>query len=302
MSYKAGFVGLIGLPNAGKSTLVNALIGDKVSIVTNKPQTTRQRITGVFSDESMQAVFVDAPGVVQAKKGLNKFLEDEYKNVVEESDVLVAVLNIDEKSPDGLDRIIEIVSTSGKPWIAIINKTDIKEKFHRILILRNKVSDFGVPVFEVSALKKPEVVREDLLAALKERLPESPAPLYGDNIFTTQSVREMSAELIREKCFEVLHQEIPYGLAVRIIQFKEDEGPTVKIYAEIVLSKDNHRAMVIGEGGKRLKAVGVRARKDLETLLGRQVYLDLHVTIKKNWMQNEKMMKELGYVSPTREN
>ena len=166
MSFKAGFVGLIGRANAGKSTFLNQVIGEKIAIVTRKPQTTRRRAIGVYTDDEAQIIFVDAPGVVQAEKGLNKFLQQEYEEIIQESDVLIALLNIDEKNPSRLDEIIDLVVSSGKPWIAVITKNDLP-KYNRILILKEKLEKYGVPVFSISAMKAPDQVKEDLLPELK---------------------------------------------------------------------------------------------------------------------------------------
>lgn len=297
MSFKAGFVGLLGLPNAGKSTVTNALIGEKVSIVTSKPQTTRKRIVGVYTDENLQALLVDAPGMVQASSGLNHFLQKEYQDVLQQSDVLLVVLNLDAKKPEHLDEVIQLAEQSGKPWMGIINKEDLPQ-FHRVLILREKVKKLGRPVVVASALKKPEVLKETVLEFLAEHLPESPAPLYDQELYTLSNMKEMAAEIIREKCFEFLHQEIPFGLAVRILRFIEDEGPTLKIYGEILLAKANHKPMVIGQQGKKLKMIGTAARFDMEKIFARKVFLDLHVNVQKNWSKNDLIMKELGYVLP----
>lgn len=297
MSYRAGFVGLIGLPNSGKSTLMNALVGEKVSIVTAKPQTTRRRVIGVVSQEKCQAVFVDAPGLVHAKSGLNQFLRDEAHDVITQSDVLVAVLNIDEKSVDDLDQVLTLVRESGKPWVALINKTDLP-LLHRPQILRDRLSDSGVPVIMGSSLKQGDGVRESLMAAIEPMLPVAEKPLYDEELYTLSPTRELCAEIVREKCFEQLHQEVPFGLAVRIMRFDEDSGPVVKIIAEIVVTKENHRPIVIGRDGSVLKRIGTEARKEMEKLIDRKVYLDLNVTSKRNWQKNPGMMKDLGYVVP----
>ncbi|MCB0342334.1 MAG: GTPase Era [Pseudobdellovibrionaceae bacterium] len=296
MSYKAGFVGLVGRPNAGKSTLVNYLIGEKVGIVTRKPQTTRQKVLGVYTDEKMQAVFVDAPGKVQADSGLNLFLKQELETVISDSDVLLLVVSVDEKSPEKIDDMIEMVVASKKPWVALINKVDMSQYRHRVQIIKDKLSALNVPVFTGSA-KKVDRFKDPLFEALNERLPETKAPLFDKEIYTTQNMREYASEIIREKCFLSLHQEIPYGLAVKIIKFVENEGPTVKIFAEILLNKENHRPMVVGSGGTSLRRIGTASRKELEKVLGRKVFLDLHVRVKKGWVSDERTMMELGYVA-----
>ena len=295
MNYRAGFVGLIGLPNSGKSTLMNALVGEKVSIVTSKPHTTRRRVMGLISEKDFQIVFVDAPGVVKAKSGLNLFLREEAEDVISQSDALIAVLNIDERRAEHLEEIVQMVKASGKPWIALIHKTDLPQ-LHRPQILREELALLGVPIAQGSSLVEPKAVREILLERLLTMIPEAKAPLYDEELYTLSSTRELCAEIIREKCFELLHQEIPFGLAVKIQRYAEDDGPLVNIFSEIMVAKENHRAIVIGREGATLKQIGTEARKEMEKLTGRRIYLDLKVQSKKGWQKNPGMMKDLGYV------
>jgi GTP-binding protein Era len=294
--YRAGFVGLIGLPNSGKSTVMNALVGEKVSIVTAKPQTTRRRVLGVVSETDLQAVFVDAPGLVRAKAGLNLFLRDEAHDVIAQSDVLVAVLNVDAESFEALEEVARLARESGKPWIAVVHKTDLPE-LHRPRILRDKLADAGAAaIVQGSARAEGEALREILLDEVRKLLPRADGPLYDQDLYTLSNTRDLCAEIIREKCFEHLHQEVPFGLAVKILKFDEDSGPVIKLFAEILVAKDNHRPIVIGKGGQVLKVIGTEARKDIETLNARKVYLDLRVCAKPDWQKNPGMMKELGYV------
>lgn len=298
MTVKAGFVGLVGRPNAGKSSLVNHIIGEKVGIVTDKPQTTRQRVIGVYSEPELQALFVDAPGMVRSTSGINKFLQDELDDVIENSDVLVAVLNIDEKDPKQIDQILEMTAKSGKPWMAIATKSDITEFSRRLLVLKDKVAEYKVPFLQVSTKYRPKDILNEWVPLLKELLPESPAPLFDPEVYTTQNMRQLAGELIREKCFENLHHEVPYGIAVKILKYVENQGPVVKIYGEVVVSKEGHRAMVVGSGAKSIRRIGTSSRKELEKIIGRKVYLDLHVKVRKDWMKQKNMMKEYGYVVP----
>jgi GTP-binding protein Era len=293
--YRAGFIGLIGLPNSGKSTLMNALVGEKVSIVTAKPQTTRRRVMGLVTEKDFQAVIVDAPGIVGSTSGLNNFLKEEAIDVISQSDSLIAVLNIDERSGEALDSVLELVSKSGKPWVAVIHKTDLP-LLHRPQILRDKLEKFGVKIVQGSSLSDPKGIRESLLALMPELLPENPKPLYEDDLYTLSSTKEISAEIVREKCFETLHQEIPFGLAVRILKFDEESPTLTRIFAEILVSKPNHRPIVIGKDGSQLKKIGTAARQELEKLMGNKVYLDLRVSAHKNWTKNSSTLKELGYV------
>lgn len=301
MSYKAGFLGLIGQPNAGKSTLMNFLVDEKVSIVSAKPQTTRRRILGMWSSDEGQVVFVDAPGLIQAEKGLNGFLAREAKDVIDSSDALLAIVSVDEKNAEDAEKVIEMVAKSGRPWIGVITKTDIEEKAHRLMIIKKMIEDRGAKALSVSVagLKKSRDAQEEREAMMIEflnLLPASPAPLYDAELFTNENVRDMVSEIIRETCFELLHQEVPYSLAVRIIKFDESDRMP-KIYAEIVVSKENHKAIVIGKEASQIKNIGIEARKEIEKLMDTKVFLDLKVIAKPEWFDNKKMMKELGYVA-----
>jgi len=299
MGYKAGFLGLIGQPNAGKSTLMNYLVDEKVSIVSAKPQTTRRRILGIWSTEQGQIVFVDAPGLVKADKGLNAFLAKEAEEVIADSDALLAIVSVDESSPEDAEKVIDMVAKSRKPWMGVITKADIEEKAHRVLILKKMIEERGGKAMSVSvkdSLNDHEE-REAMLIEFLELLPESPAPLYDTELFTNENVRELVAEIIRERCFETLHQEVPYSLAVRIIKFDENAEPVPKIHAEILVSKDNHKAIVIGKEAKVIRQIGMDARKEIEKLMGQKIFLDLQVITKPEWFENKRIMKELGYAT-----
>lgn len=299
--YKAGFLGLIGQPNAGKSTLMNYLVQEKVSIVTAKPQTTRRRIVGIWSTEKGQIVFVDAPGLVQAEKGLNGFLAKEAQNVIDESDALLAIVSLDEDKAESAEKVIELVAKSGKPWIGIITKTDIKEKQHRLMILKQMIESKGAKALSLSVKESlnDQEEREALLIECLELLPESPAPLYDAELYTDENIRDLVAETIREKCFEHLHQEVPYQLAVRIIKFDETQD-LPKIYAEIIVARENHKPIVIGKGAAVIKQIGIDARKSIEEMMGEKIFLDLKVNVKADWFENKLIMKELGYDNDTK--
>ncbi|MES2767626.1 MAG: GTPase Era [Bdellovibrionota bacterium] len=293
-NYKAGFVALLGIPNAGKSTLTNCLVGEKVSIVTNKPQTTRRRISGIVSQRNFQAILVDAPGAVENTSGLNQFLRDELDDVIRGADTVLALLNLDAPSPEPLDRIIEMAQNCGKPWAAVISKTDLGHG-NRSHTLKAKLENSSIPYIEISAHSEPQETRDKVFAIIKNLLPPSPAPLYSDEAPTTENVRDIVAETIREKCFEVLFQEIPYQLAVQIRAF--EEGTTLtKIYADIIIEKENQRKIVVGMGAANIKMIGTRARVIIEKLIGHKVYLELHVKVKKKWFKDPIVLKELGYV------
>jgi len=300
MEFKAGFVGLIGLPNAGKSTLLNVLVQEKVSIVTPKPQTTRRRILGIKSFNSAQVIIVDSPGVIEASRGLNAFLQKEAHDVMSESDMLVAVLNIDEERKENLEKIIHMVSSANKPWFYIITKVDLAHFFHRKEQLMNDLREQFPYVkgleFSNQWGRDIEEFRADFFSLALAQLPVMPGPLYDPEIYTPHSIRELVSELIREKCFELLSHELPYQIAIRIRSFEEQEK-IVKIEADILVGKENHKAMVIGSKGSKIKEIGSQARAQIEQMLDKPCFLKLTVVVRDNWMENRLIMRELGYVS-----
>lgn len=296
--FKSGFVGVIGLPNAGKSTLVNLLVGEKVGIVTPKPQTTRQKILGVLTQDNYQCVFADAPGVIQAESGINHFIQKEYEGVIADSDVLLAVLNIDESKPERLQNIIDLVAKSGKPWMVVISKVDLG-RVHRVDHLELILKDYNVPIVATKvhskfSEEKLSITRQSVLSCLKTLLPDGPQ-LYDEEVYTTHTVRELCSEIIREHCLRSLHQEIPYESAVRIVKFDDSNEKIDRVYAEIIVDKISHKSIVIGTGGQVIKRIGTSARKEIEVLTGKKLFLDLHVSVEPHWVKNNKKMKELGY-------
>ena len=294
MSYKAGFVGLIGLPNSGKSSVMNLLVGEKVSIVSSKPQTTRRRSVGLISEKDFQAVLLDAPGLIQAEKGLNHFLELEALEVIKESDVLIGVLNVDAESFEDVEKVIDLVVKSKKPYFFYINKCDLPQ-VHRPVRMRESVLKHNAAIVQGSTLIEKGKTKELLIEQIQRLLPEATAPMYDVDLLSLQPQREIVGELIREQCFNLLHDEIPFGLAVRLLKF--EEGVKLdKIYAELLVSKDNHIKMVVGQKASKIKAIGEQARKEIEKFLKKKVYLDLHVKSQKNWQTNPRSLKELGYV------
>lgn len=298
--YRAGFVGLIGLPNAGKSTLLNALVQQKISIVSPKPQTTRQRILGLASFSSSQIILVDAPGVLKNQSGLNAFLEREASQVIGESDVLVAVLNLDVDSKNSLDEIVNLVHTSGKPWFVVITKVDLDHLSHRKIQLgddlKKKFSDIKILLFSSKWMgSELDSFRADFIGSCSGLLPIMPCPLYDVDLVTPHSVRELSAEIIREKCFLELSHELPYQIAVRIRSFLEEEQ-FARIEADIIVNKESQKAIVIGAKGSKIKQIGSLARSDIEALLGHPCYLGLKVVVRESWSKHHLIMKELGYV------
>lgn len=296
MSYRAGFIGLIGQPNAGKSTLMNFLIDQKVSIVTSKPQTTRRRILGIQNNQNSQIVFIDAPGLIKAEKGLNAFLEKEANEVIKESDALLAVLSIDEKDADAIEKVITLVKNSKKPWMGIITKTDVADKAHRILIVKSMVEELGVKCLQVSCLKDGSEGRNLIIQEIETLLPESAAPLYDEELYTTENMRELTAEIVREKCFENLEHEIPFQLAIQVRKFDENAKPCPHIYVDVMVAKESHKPIVIGQKAQVIKKISQESRLQVEKMMDQKVFLELNVVVKENWFDQTQFMKELGYI------
>ena len=295
---KTGFVALVGLPNAGKSTLVNSIIGEKVGIVSKKPQTTRRHVIGVYTDDESQICFMDTPGRVKSEAGLNLFLHQELESVIRKSDACLAVLNIDAKKIEDLLEIAELARSAQKPWACVINKTDLDSTVGdglREMKLRQALFGYRVPVISCAAIKDEKKVQRGLLPVLKDLLPESKSPLFDGEIYTTQTQRDLIAEIVREKCFEYLHQEVPYGIAVKVLKYDEN-SKIPKIFVEIIVAKENFLSMVVGHGGQMIKRIGASSRIEFEQTLGQKVYLETHVKVKKDWTKNPEIMRELGYV------
>ena len=297
--YKAGFVGLIGHPNAGKSSFLNRIVDEKVAAVTPKPQTTRRRVLGIVTTEDAQIVFVDAPGLVKTSTGINPFLQKELQSVIEESDVLLAIVSLDTETPEMVDEILDMVAHHRKPWAVFINKTDLQEKSHRLGKIIEKVELRQGRYFVGTCSHDEGVPKDEILKFCRENLPSNPGPLYDGEIYTPHTIRELAVEIVREKCFEVLEKELPYQLAVRIIKFDETEA-VPRLSFEVLVSKETHKGIVIGKGGATLKLIGTEARKEIEKLMGTKVFLQFHVAIRPQWMSNQKMLEELGYVISTK--
>ncbi len=299
MNIKAGFVGILGEPNAGKSTLINFLVSEKVSIISSKPQTTRRRNVGILSETTKpqsQIIFLDAPGFVKSnrlKKDLYAFLSEESEHVIEESDVVIAVLNPLEKSSSVIENTLELCAGQNKKCLAVISHVD-QGKDERIFKISQICERKNIPVWKVNLKQPTKEFKDELLQSIRENLPDSPGFLYDPELYTTEHMRELSCEIIREKCFESLFEEVPFGCAVRIITFKDDLK-IAHIDAEIWVKKENHQGIVIGKKGEMLKKIATDARIEIEKLIGKKVFLEVHVKTKKSWDENPIYLKELGY-------
>lgn len=296
---KSGLVAIVGPPNAGKSTLMNSLLGQKISIVTPKPQTTRNRIVGIMNDTDYQIVFVDTPGLHNSQDPLNI----EMVRVATESlsDVDVAIFLVDasillsEKAKKKKQtEFLSYIEQISCPAILVLNKVDLIDRLNLLPIIKNYSELYSFhAVIPLSALHGDG--NQNLVTEILGLLPLGPR-YFPEDIPTDASERFLSGEIIREKVFLLTGQEIPYSTAVLIDSFKEDVGKKrVTIHASIVLEKNSQKGIVIGKSGRKLKAIGVAARKDIELLLGEKVVLKLWVKVKKNWSQNDQFLKELGF-------
>ncbi len=291
--FKSGFIGIIGRPNAGKSTLFNTIVGDKISIITDKPQTTRNKITGIKNYPDAQLVFLDTPGMHKPKTPLNRAMVQTTRETIGSVDVLLMLVEANPRvHPQDLF-LIESLAPVQSPVILVINKIDLIEKKYLLPLIDQfrTLYDFQ-EIFPVSALKGEGI--EALLEAVKEMLPEGPR-YYPDDIQTDATERFIAAEFIREKITLLTQQEVPYSTAVTIDVFKEDEEKNlIRISATIHVEKDSQKAIMIGKRGAMLKKIGTQARMDMETLFGARVYLELFVKVRKEWTSSDKMLQEFG--------
>jgi GTPase len=291
--FVSGFVSIIGRPNAGKSTLLNALVGQKVAIVADKPQTTRTSIQGVLTTAEAQIVFLDTPGIHKADTPLNKRLMDVVREALEERDLLVFVADAARKFGDEDRRAIDIVRRTATPVVLALNKIDLVKEKARLLPLieqYRQTFDFADYV-PVSSVRRQGL--DELRQAIVERLPEGPAYFPKDHV-TDQPERFLAAELVREKVLLATRQEVPHSVAVIVDRWEETPKIT-RIYATIRVERDGQKAIVIGKGGVTLKQIGTQARQEMERLFGMKVYLDLHVRVQPGWREKAAFLDALDW-------
>ena len=294
MEKKTGFVALIGRPNVGKSTLMNRLIGQKIAITSNKPQTTRNRIQTVYTDERGQIIFLDTPGIHKAKNKLGEYMVNIAQKTLEDVDVVLWLVEPSTYIGAGEKHIIEQLKKCRKPVILVINKVDTIEKTEVIKFIDTyrKEMDFS-EIIPVSALKG--VNTDDLTESIFKYLPYGPM-FYDEDTVTDQPMRQIVAELIREKALRCLSDEIPHGIAVTIEVMKEREDFSMgDIEATIVCERDSHKGIIIGKGGAMLKKIGSAARFEVERMMEQKINLKLWVKVRKEWRDSELMMKNFGY-------
>jgi len=296
-NFKSGFVSLIGLPNAGKSTLLNALVGQKVAIVADKPQTTRTSIQGVYTSPEAQIVFVDTPGIHKADTPLNKRLMDTVRNAVEERDLLLFVVDAARNFSDEDRRALDLARKGETPVVLVLNKIDlVKEKAKLLPLIEEyrRLYDF-VDYVPVSAARGKGI--DDLRKAIVARLPEGPA-YFPEDYVTDQPERFLAAELVREKVLLATRQEVPHSVSVTVDRWEETPNLT-RIFATIRVERDGQKAIVIGAKGAMLKKIGTLARQEMERLFGVRIYLDLHVRVQPGWREKPAFLNALDWRTMT---
>lgn len=294
MSYRSGFISIIGRPNVGKSTLLNHVLGQKISIISDKPQTTRNRILGVKHLPDAQMVFFDTPGIHKARTKLNQRMVQAALGSLEEVDLVLFLIEPDLEPGEGDLFIAEHLGKIRTPKILVMNKIDLvkKERMIPLLDFFNKKGGFS-EIIPISALHGENVDR--LVEMALSFLPEG-EPYFPEDVVTDQPVRFLAAEIIREKVIERTRDEVPYAIAVQIEEFKEDEAKNLStIRAVLFVERESQKGILIGQGGKMLKEIGTAARQELEKLLGAKIFLQLWVKVKKGWSKDDAFLSEMGY-------
>jgi len=291
---KSGFVSLIGRPNAGKSTLLNRLVGSKLAIVSDKPQTTRTRILGVRNYPDAQVVFLDTPGIHRPLHRMNVRMVDAAVQTIKEVDVVGLVVDASEPPGKGERFVVDLMKDVAAPVFLILNKVDLVRK-PRLLPMIDRYQQEGrfEEIIPLSAATGENVDR--LERTIIERLPEGER-LYPDDYLTDQPERFFAAEIVREKLLQFTHAEIPFSSAVVIDRFEEPEGDKalLRLYCTIVVDRESQKPIVVGRGGEMVKKIGTAAREELERFFATRVYLDLHVRVKSEWREDERLLRELG--------
>src|SRR6056297_3154412 len=290
--FKSGFVTIIGRPNVGKSTIINNIIGEKISIISDKPQTTRNKIQGVFTDEDSQIIFIDTPGIHKPKNKLGEYMGEEIDSSLDGMDLVIFMTDEKESLGPGDNFIIEKIKGLNTPVIGLVNKIDIHKNF-TFVELELKESGVFHKIFPISATKGINI--KNLLDEVKSIMPEGPK-YYPDDYITDRPERFIIAELIREKALNFLWQEVPHGVGIYIDKIEDSgDGNVININATIMCEKNSHKGMIIGKQGSMLKKIGTAARKEINRLLGTKTHLELWVKVKKDWRDDENILKELGY-------
>lgn len=290
----AGFVAMVGRPNVGKSTLTNSLIGEKIAIMSDRPQTTRNRIMCIMNTDNAQIMFLDTPGIHKPHHKLGEYMVRTAEGTLQEVDVILFIVDVTEKRGAGEDYILELLKKVKTPVILVCNKIDKlqdKSKLFKIMEDYSKLYKFAavVPVSALTDGQFPGLVQE-----ITKLLPEGPA-YYPDDMITDQPERVIAGEMIREKVLRLTRDEVPHAIAVEVDEFKERDDENIYIRATIFVERDSQKGIIIGAKGGMLKKIGQQARADLEKLLYCKIYLDLWVKVKPDWRNQDKALKQFGY-------
>ena len=288
---KSGFVAIVGKPNAGKSTIINAILEAKLSIVTEKAQTTRNSIKGIYNEDGYQIIFVDTPGIHKPNHQLGKTMNKEALSSTKGVDAIVLVVDASKKFDDG-DRFIEKNIAKDAKLFIVINKIDLVTLPQAQEIKKIYQEEYkNAEIIEMSAIQNFGL--DILIEEIKKVMPEGPK-YFDDDVFTDKDSSFFVSEVIREKLLKLLKDEVPHDLAVRVDNIKH-KSEAVYIRVTIIVSKDSHKGIVIGKGGKRIKTIGTMARKDLEEYFNKRIFLETFVSVKEDWLNNPQILKELGY-------
>lgn len=292
--FKSGFITVIGRPNMGKSTLLNGLIGEKISIISDKPQTTRNKIQMVYTNQDMQCIFLDTPGIQMPKNKLGDYMLNVSKSTLEEVDIITYMVDLSQEIGNLDNYIIETLENLDTPIILLVNKIDEGEAEQvESLVKKYEDMDLFKKVIPISALNKTNY--EKYLEALYELLEEGPM-YYPEDMITDQPERNIIAEIVREKVLVNMYDEIPHGIAVEVMKIAKREGKDlVDIDVTLYVEQNSHKGMVIGKSGSMLKKIGIEARKDIERLLDTRVNLKIWVKVAKDWRKKDSRLKDFGY-------
>lgn len=291
--FKSGFVAIVGRPNVGKSTFMNYVLGQKIAIMSDKAQTTRNKIQGVYTNQDCQIVFLDTPGIHKPKHELGNFMVESAYSALKEVDAVLFMVNAAEKRGPGDDFIIEKLKNIKTPVFLVLNKIDLispDELLDRVESYQETIPFAGI--IPISVLQGNNV--QELMTTLTNHLPEGPQYYPSDQI-TDHPEYFVVSELIREKILHLTKEEIPHSVAVTVDKMQKDEFDKVHVYANIIVERPTQKGIIIGKGGKLLKEIGVRARKDIEQLLGNKVYLELWVKVEKDWRKKKSHLQDFGY-------
>jgi len=288
--HKSGYAAIIGKPNAGKSTLMNRILGSKISITTHKAQTTRHQIVGIYSDDETQIIFLDTPGVISPKYELQKAMMGFVERAKNDADLILFIFDPTDYHPT--DEVLNLLDSIKQPIILVVNKMDIadrKDAEKKVLSIQNKLKTTSIRYVSATA----GFGIQELIQDIRSRLLPGP-PYYPKDILSEQPVRFFVAELIREQVYLQFQEEIPYSCTVDVISYEESDEID-RISADIIVNRKSQKGMLIGKGGSAIKKLGIAARESIESFIGKQVFLDLHVKVREKWREKENWVRNLGY-------